>query len=156
MSDTTIQNTYAKTAFLYLFCGALFGTGLSISGMTDQNKVIGFLDLFGDWDPSLIFVMVGGISVTFIGYKMIFKRSSPLWYDAFMLPTSKVIDKNLVLGALLFGIGWGLYGYCPGPAIASLAYLHWESFLFVAAMATGMFLQSKHTAYATNKSLNKP
>jgi len=148
------HNTNLKTGFLYLLCGALFGAGLSLSGMTDQNKVLGFLDLFGSWNPSLIFVMAGGISVTFIGYKIIFKRSSPLWADAFMLPTSKLIDKNLVLGALLFGIGWGLYGYCPGPAIASLAYLHWETFLFVAAMIIGMFLQSKQAAYTENKALN--
>jgi len=154
MSNTTSQNT--KTGFLYLFCGALFGAGLTLSGMTDQNKVLGFLDLFGNWDPSLIFVMAGGIGVTFIGYRIIFKRSSPLWGDAFMLPTSKIIDKNLILGALCFGIGWGLYGYCPGPAIASLALLHWETFLFVAAMIAGMFLQSKQAAYADNKALNPP
>jgi uncharacterized membrane protein YedE/YeeE len=151
MSNKTF---HIKTGFLYLFCGALFGAGLTLSGMTDQNKVLGFLDLFGSWDPSLIFVMVGGIFVTFIGYKIIFKRSSPLWADAFMLPTSTIIDKNLVLGALLFGAGWGLYGYCPGPAIASLAQLHWETFLFVAAMIAGMFLQSKQAAYTANKAFN--
>jgi uncharacterized membrane protein YedE/YeeE len=135
-----------KKGFLYLVCGVFFGAGLSLSGMTDQNKVLGFLDLFGNWDPSLIFVMVGGICVTFVGYKLIFKRSSPLLGDVFMLPASKVIDKNLVMGALLFGVGWGLYGYCPGPAIASLAYLHWETLLFVAAMVGGMFLAPRQAA----------
>ena len=138
-----MTNTSIKTTLLYLLCGALFGAGLSLSGMTDQNKVLGFLDLFGDWDPSLIFVMVGGITVAFIGYKLIFKKKSPVWGEAFKLPTTKTIDKDLVLGALLFGVGWGLYGYCPGPAIASLASLHWETLLFVAAMITGMFLRSK-------------
>jgi len=154
MKYTVSQNNNIRTALTYLFCGALFGAGLSLSGMTDQNKVLGFLDFFGDWDPSLIFVMVGGICVTFIGYKFIFKRQSPLWGEVFTLPTSKIIDKNLVLGALLFGIGWGLYGYCPGPAIASLAYLHWETLLFVAAMMTGMFLQSKQAAYTAKKVLS--
>ena len=138
-----MTNTSIKTTLLYLLFGALFGAGVSLSGMTDQNKVLGFLDLFGDWDPSLIFVMVGGITVAFIGYKLIFKKKSPVWGEAFQLPTTKTIDKDLVLGAFLFGVGWGLYGYCPGPAIASLASLHWETLLFVAAMITGMFLRSK-------------
>ena len=145
------SNNNVKAALMYLFCGALFGAGLSLSGMTDQNKVIGFLDIFGAWDASLIFVMMGGVCVTLVGYKLIFKRLSPIWADSFLLPTSKVIDKNLILGALLFGVGWGLYGYCPGPAIASLAYLHWETFVFVTAMITGMFLQSKQAGIATQK-----
>jgi uncharacterized membrane protein YedE/YeeE len=146
-----MNNFSVKIALLYLFCGALFGAGLSLSGMTDQNKVLGFLDLFGEWDPSLIFVMIGGICTTFIGYKLIFKKNSPLCGDIFMLPTSKTIDKDLVLGALIFGIGWGLYGYCPGPAIASLAYLNGETLLFVAAMIAGMFLRSRQTAHSVNK-----
>lgn len=148
MNLPTTNVNSIKTALLYLLCGALFGIGLSLSGMTDQNKVLNFLDLAGHWDPSLIFVMISGISVTFVGYRYIFKRSSPFWAESFMLPTSNVIDKPLIQGALLFGAGWGLYGYCPGPAIASLAYFHWETLLFMAAMLAGMFLQSKH---ANNK-----
>lgn len=131
-----------KYSFFYLLCGILFGGGLSVSGMTDQNKIIGFLDLFGQWDPTLIFVMAGGVGVTFFGYRVILKQKSPLWGDKFLLPTSSSIDKNLILGSVLFGIGWGLYGYCPGPAIASLAYLNWETLLFVVAMIAGMYLRT--------------
>jgi len=143
MTDTNKQSTHFTYAICYLIFGALFGAGLSISGMTDQTKVLGFLDLFGEWDPTLIFVMGGGVGVTFIGYRAIFKRPMPFWSKAFMLPKTTTIDINLVLGSALFGIGWGLYGYCPGPAIASLAQLNWETFLFVTAMIGGMFLRSK-------------
>lgn len=151
MGQASVGKYTYKTVCLYLLCGALFGAGLTLSGMTDQTKVLGFLDLFGTWDPSLIFVMVGGICVTLVGYRMIFRRSTPLLGNSFLLPSAKVIDKDLVLGALLFGIGWGLYGYCPGPAIASLASLHWETLLFVAAMVSGMFLQSKQSHYTRKK-----
>ncbi len=143
MTGTQKQSIHLTYACYYFIFGALFGAGLSISGMTDQNKVLGFLDLFGEWDPTLIFVMAGGVVVTFIGYSAIFKRKMPILSKAFMLPKTTVIDINLVLGSALFGIGWGLYGYCPGPAIASLAQLNWETFLFVFAMIGGMFLRSK-------------
>jgi len=132
--------------FCYLICGALFGVGLSISGMTDQNKVLGFLDLFGQWDPTLMFVMGGGVGITMICYRFVLKRPMPFWGNLFILPRTTAIDKNLVLGSILFGIGWGLYGYCPGPAIASLAHLHGETLLFVVAMVLGMFLRSKQEA----------
>ena len=143
MTGTQKQSIHLTYACYYFIFGALFGAGLSISGMTDQNKVLDFLDLFGQWDPTLMFVMGGGVGITMIGYRFILKRPMPLWGNRFMLPISTVIDKNLVLGSILFGIGWGLYGYCPGPAIASLAHLHWETFLFAGAMVLGMFLRSK-------------
>ena len=104
-----------------LFSGVLFGFGLAISGMTDTAKVIGFLDLFGNWIPDLIFVMGAAVATTMIGFYFIFKyKSKPLFDTDFNLPLNQTLDRKLILGASIFGIGWGLYGYCPGPAIASL------------------------------------
>ncbi len=132
-------------ALVYLIGGIIFGFGLAYSGMTDPRKVQGFLDIFGAWDITLIFVMGGGLTVTLIGYHFIFKRHSPIFTDTFCLPTNKHIDKNLISGAVLFGIGWGLYGYCPGPAVAALSYLDSDTFLFVFAMLAGAYLQRRLT-----------
>lgn len=126
---------------LYLVFGLLFGLGLAISGMTDPMKVLGFLDLFGAWDPTLIFVMASGVGTTMIAYNFIF-RQKPIFSKEFYLPNQKHVDKKLVTGAILFGIGWGLYGYCPGPAIAALSYLSSDTFLFVAAMLSGIYIHS--------------
>lgn len=98
----------------------LFGFGLEISGMTNPEKVIGFLDFFGNWDPSLSLVMGGAIGVHFFTFKMISKMKHPLLTDKFLIPTGKRIDKKLILGAILFGMGWGMGGFCPGPALASM------------------------------------
>lgn len=123
-----------------LFCGALFGFGLALSGMTDVSQVIGFLDLFGAWDPTLAFVMGGGLLISLPFFQLgIVRLQAPLFDDAFRLPTRSDIDARLVTGAALFGIGWGLVGLCPGPAIASLAYLNPDILLFAVAMVVGMF-----------------
>ena len=95
--------------------GALFGVGLVLSGMTRADKVIGFLDLFGDWDPTLAFVMMGAIAMHLTLYRIILRRQSPLWGDRFHVPTRRDISPQLVVGAAIFGVGWGLGGYCPGP-----------------------------------------
>ncbi len=121
-----------------LVAGLLFGAGLLISGMINPAKVIGFLDLAGNWDPSLAFVMLGGVTVTAIGYRTVLRRSQPLFEPKFSLPTRTDIDPSLVLGAGLFGIGWGLSGYCPGPALAGLGFGRPETLVFVAAMLLGM------------------
>jgi hypothetical protein len=124
-----------------LLCGMLFGFGLALSGMTDINNVIGFLDLFGDWNPMLAFVMVGGILVSLPFFQFgLGKIKAPLFADVFRLPTKTDIDGRLIGGAALFGIGWGLVGLCPGPAIASLAYLNIDSLYFGVAMMAGMFV----------------
>lgn len=123
-----------------LICGTLFGIGLAMSGMTDTAKVQGFLDIFGNWVPDLAFVMGGAVLVTLALTRPILKRSAPLFADRFFLPEKSSIDRSLILGSLCFGIGWGLYGYCPGPAIAALSYLDWNAYLFVAAMVCGMAL----------------
>lgn len=120
--------------------GAVFGMGLTVSGMINPGKVIGFLNLAGDWDPSLILVMAGGLAVTLPAFQLILKRSAPLLEARFYLPTRKDLDARLLGGAVLFGLGWGIAGLCPGPALVALTTLNSPVYLFVAAMATGMLL----------------
>lgn len=120
--------------------GLLFGLGLIVSGMSDPAKVQNFLDPFGAWDPSLAFVMLGAIAVTFAGYRLAFRRGRPLLADTLSLPSKTDIDVRLLAGAGLFGIGWGLSGFCPGPAIVSLPLLATGTLVFVPAMLTGMLL----------------
>ena len=122
-----------------LFSGIIFGTGLVISGMTNPEKVIGFLDLFGQWDPSLIFVMMGAIIVSAPVFFLFRNKNKPLFADNFTIPTLKSIDKNLIVGSGTFGIGWGMVGFCPGPAISSLALLNTYSVFFVLSLAGGFY-----------------
>lgn len=123
-----------------LIAGIIFGIGLAVSGMINPAKVLSFLDLAGHWDATLLFVMGGGMLTAMLGYHFVLKRKAPLFADKFYLPTSKDIDLRLVGGSALFGIGWGVSGFCPGPAVASLAYGHWQSILFVVAMGAGALL----------------
>lgn len=123
-----------------LVVGTLFGLGLAASGMTNTAKVIGFLDLFGHWDVDLLFVMGSAVAVTFIGFKLVLKRDTPLFDSSFSLPTNTKLDPKLIIGAAIFGIGWGLYGYCPGPAIASLVYLSPTTVAFVVSMVLGFWI----------------
>ena len=118
--------------------GLMFGLGLLLSGMTDPGKVLGFLDLFGLWDPSLAFVMGGAILVGFFAFALAKKRTTSFLGGALRLPTSTVVDKRLVIGSLLFGAGWGLAGFCPGPALVSMAAGQEKALIFVAAMVVGM------------------
>ncbi|WP_462321240.1 DUF6691 family protein [Halochromatium sp.] len=119
--------------------GTLFAIGLGVSGMTLPQKVIGFLDLGGDWDASLAFVMIGSAGVYLIFYRWIKQRSSPLFDTEFHIPTRNDIDQRLLVGAALFGIGWGLVGFCPGPAMTALVSGHPEALIFFTAMVTGMY-----------------
>lgn len=121
--------------------GALFGVGLAVSGMTRPEKVVGFLDLAGAWDASLAFVMVGAIVVHFIAYRLARRRLAPLFDTRFHLPTRRDIDRRLVIGAAVFGIGWGLGGFCPGPAIVAAASGAVPAIAFVAAMTVGIVLE---------------
>lgn len=123
-----------------LVAGVIFGLGLSVSGMINPAKVLNFLDLFGSWDPSLIFVMLGGIVVTFLGYRYINGIPKPFYDEAFHTPLSTQIDKKLIVGAVLFGLGWGLAGLCPGPAIAGLVMAKGKSVLFVLSMFAGFYI----------------
>lgn len=120
-----------------LACGLLFGAGLALSGMTDTAKVLGFLDLFGRWIPDLAFVMGGAVCVTLVSFRFVLKRR-PLLAPDFSLPTRSDLDPQLLTGAALFGIGWGVYGYCPGPALSALVYLDAATAVFVLAMLAGM------------------
>lgn len=120
-----------------LSAGILFGFGLAVSEMINPNKVLGFLDLFGDWDPSLAFVMGSAVGVTLIGFRFVLRRDRPLFAEGFSLPTKTELDGPLIAGAALFGVGWGLAGYCPGPAISALVLGFWEPFVFVLALLLG-------------------
>jgi uncharacterized membrane protein YedE/YeeE len=123
-----------------LFCGLVFGAGLLISGMVQPIKVLGFLDIFGAWDPSLAVVMIAALAVSVPGFRLASGRSQPLLDAHSFWPTKRDIDSPLVVGAALFGIGWGLVGLCPGPALESLATLSPGIIVFVAAMAGGIAL----------------
>lgn len=118
--------------------GLLFGVGLILSGMTDPAKVIGFLDITGKWDPSLVFVMLGAISVSYFAFRIARKQSTTIIGQPIAIPTKREIDSRLIAGSIVFGIGWGLAGYCPGPGLASLATGNEEPILFVATMLFGM------------------
>jgi uncharacterized membrane protein YedE/YeeE len=120
--------------------GLIFGLGLVVSGMSDPAKVLNFLDLIGTWDPSLAFVMGGAVLVTFVGYRLALARRAPLLGSRFELPTRKDVDPRLVGGAALFGLGWGLGGYCPGPALTALPLAAPGTLVFLPAMLAGMWL----------------
>lgn len=134
-----------RTSLIALAAGLLFGIGLAISGMFDPAKVLGFLDIAaiasGGWDPSLAFVMAGGLLVTLPAFQLARRWKQPVAAPQFQTPSAKGIDRRLVLGALLFGIGWGLVGYCPGPALAALVFGAAGTIVFVLAMIAGMWLQ---------------
>lgn len=121
--------------------GSLFGVGLTVSRMIDPAKVLGFLDLAGDWDPSLALVMAGALAVMAIAYRIRAGRSAPFFADVFQIPTRRDIDARLAIGALIFGTGWGLVGFCPGPAISGIALGRYEVMVFVLAMLAGMAAQ---------------
>ena len=123
-----------------LLCGLVFGLGLWISGMAQPVKVIGFLDIFGRWDPSLGVVMVSAVSVAWIGYRLVWRRDRPLLAPEFDLPSNRRIDARLLAGAALFGAGWGLGGDCPGPALTNLGFARPATIAFVACMCIGIAL----------------
>lgn len=123
------------------FIGVLFAMGLVISGMAQPAKVIGFLDIFGAWDPSLAFVMGSALIVTHFGFKFALGKPSPVLSATFQVPSAKHIDARLLIGAGLFGIGWGLSGFCPGPVLVALGSGHSEVIMFVVAMFAGFFLK---------------
>jgi hypothetical protein len=123
-----------------LVAGVLFGFGLTVSGMTEADKVVHFLDVTGTWDASLAFVMGGAIGVHFVAYRLVPRMASPWFATTFQIPTRRDLDARLVAGSALFGVGWSLGGFCPGPAITSLVALQPKVLVFVAAMFVGMLL----------------
>jgi uncharacterized membrane protein YedE/YeeE len=126
-----------------LGAGLLFGAGLVISGMTDPNKVIGFLDVLGHWDASLMLVMVGAIGVHAPVYRWLRGRTAPWLTDGFSIPPPRRIDSKLLFGALVFGVGWGLSGYCPGPSLVAVPSLRLGTLVFVSALMVGTVLTGK-------------
>lgn len=132
-----------KTIAAAFACGTLFGIGLAMAEMTDPARVIGFLDIAGDWDPTLVLVMGAGLAVSLPLFPLVLKRQHPLFSENFSLPTKKDIDGPLLVGAALFGIGWGLAGLCPGPAIAALTTGSPGVLTFVAAMIAGQWLAAR-------------
>jgi uncharacterized membrane protein YedE/YeeE len=121
--------------------GALFALGLALSGMTKPSKIMGFLDIAGRWDASLAFVMMGAIAVHFVAYRFIRRRSAPLFDTKFHVPTRKDIDPRLVLGAALFGVGWGLGGFCPGPGLVAAGGGSLHAVIFLVGMTLGMLVE---------------
>jgi len=138
-----------KAAATSFAAGVLFAIGLGVSGMTQPDKVTSFLDLFGAWDASLAFVMVGAIAVYAVLHRLIARRTGPLFDTRFHLPTRKDLDSRLILGASVFGMGWGLAGYCPGPGLVSAAAGGLSAVAFVASMALGMKLEQVVSQWLT-------
>ena len=129
-----------KLSLAALASGALFGTGLAMSGMTDPRRVLGFLDLLGDFDPTLMFVLGGAVATTMLLFRFVLRRGSPVLADTFHLSTLKRVDRRLLGGAAIFGIGWGIAGYCPGPALAGVGVGSIEALWFVPALLAGLLL----------------
>ena len=126
-----------------LFCGIIFGIGLVISQMINPVKVLGFLNLFGEWDPSLAFVMIGALIISSPSFHLFKNKEKPIFSSSFSIPSKKEIDKELIFGSILFGAGWGLVGLCPGPAITSIALLNVSSAIFVVSMFISFYIASK-------------
>ena len=143
------------TKIISLLSGFIFGLGLTISSMVNPEKVLGFLNLFGNWDPSLIFVMLGGILMS--APFLFFFKNKPLFVKIFLIPKIKTIDSKLIIGSSLFGVGWGLVGLCPGPAIASLAFMNVYSIVFVVSMSIGFlvvkFIRNKKEKFVSTSIL---
>ena len=126
-----------------LFCGTIFGIGLVISQMINPAKVLGFLNVFGEWDPSLVFVMIGALIISSPLFHLFKNKEKPIFSTSFSISENKEIDKRLIFGSILFGGGWGLAGLCPGPAISSIALLNISSVTFVFSMFIGFYIASK-------------
>ena len=130
----------ARITLAALLSGALFGLGLAVSGMTDPLRILGFLDVSGDFDPALLFVLGGAVLTTLVLFRVVLRQPTPVFAARFQISDLRAIDRPLLLGAALFGIGWGLAGYCPGPVLVGLGVLSAEALWFVPAMIGGMLL----------------
>ena len=127
--------------FYAIATGLIFGVGIAVSGMMDPAKVLNFFDVAGTWDPGLAFVMGGALSVTFVGYRLVWLRDAPLFDRRFQVPTADAIDLKLIGGSALFGIGWGIAGFCPGAAIPALGTGRWEVALFLVCVTIGFYIR---------------
>ena len=129
-----------KQNLVALFCGLIFGLGLSLSQMIDRDRILGFLDITGNWDSTLLFVLGGAVGITLITFRFVLRLSHPIGEAKFYLPTKTNVDRTLIFGAAIFGIGWGIAGYCPGPAITALVIDPVNPTLFLLALIIGSFL----------------
>jgi hypothetical protein len=137
-----------KQNLVALLAGVLFGLGLGLSQMIDRDRVLGFLDVTGMWDPTLVFVLGGAVAVTVITFRFVLRRPHPILTDTFHLPTKKDIDIPLVVGSAIFGIGWGIAGYCPGPGITALVLGIWNPVLFVIALIAGSLTYKWYSSHS--------
>lgn len=135
-----------KQSGLAFIAGIIFGVGLGLSQMVDRQRVLGFLDLAGNWDPTLLFVLGGAVSVTVIAFRFVLNQQTPLLGTQFHLPTRQDIDWQLITGAAIFGVGWGIAGYCPGPGITALAIGDRNSIYFLLSMLAGMVAFNRYVA----------
>ncbi|MGF1540218.1 MAG: DUF6691 family protein [Pleurocapsa sp.] len=145
-----------KQNLIALLSGLLFGFGLSLSQMIDRDRVLGFLDVAGNWDPTLLFVLGGAVGVTVIAFRFVLRLPKPIFGNKFYLPTKKDLDRSLILGAAIFGIGWGIAGYCPGPGIAALVLGIGNPVLFIIAFIGGSLTYQWYTHRATQSDRPKP
>lgn len=136
-----------KQIVIALLTGLVFGAGLALSDMVNPARVLAFLDIFGAWDPALAFVMIGAIIPSSIAYWFTRRMRHPVLGTQFFIPENQTIDRQLLIGGAIFGAGWGLAGYCPGPAIAGMALGDWQPFVLVAAMLAGMWMQRQFTDF---------
>jgi uncharacterized membrane protein YedE/YeeE len=135
-----MDKKFNMSKIISLICGIIFGIGLTVSQMIDPAKVLGFLNIFGDWDPSLAFVMIGALIISSPFFHLFKNNKKPIFADSFSYSNNKELNKKLIIGSSLFGAGWGLAGLCPGPAIASLALFNTSSIIFVITMFVGFYL----------------
>lgn len=140
-----------KSNLVALIAGVLFGLGLSVSQMIDRQRVLGFLDITGPWDPTLLFVLGGAVGITLITFRFVLRLPHPFLSHQFYLPTPKGIDRSLIIGSAIFGVGWGITGYCPGPGIAALVLGSWNPVLFVAAMIMGSLTYKWYSTHYSGK-----
>lgn len=139
-----------------LLAGVLFGFGLGLSQMIDRDRVLNFLDVAGTWDPTLLFVLSGAVAVTVIAFRFVLRLPHPILTTQFHLPTKQAIDLPLVLGAGIFGIGWGIAGYCPGPGITALVLGIWNPVLFLLAFIAGSLVYKRYSNYQNQRSNSTP
>lgn len=130
-----------------LIVGLLFGAGLALSGMIDPARVLGFLDMAGAWDPTLMFVLGSALMPSALAYAIVRRMKRPVMAEEFCIPQNRLVERRLIAGGAMFGVGWGLVGLCPGPAIAGLVLGRWEVWLFVGAMVAGMWLQRAYADF---------
>lgn len=141
--------------FATYLVGLVFGVGISLSGMSNPAKVVNFFDVAGTWDPSLAFVMGGALIVTGIGYRLVFRRSAPVFETSFQVPSSRTIDARLIGGSAVFGVGWGIAGFCPGGALPALGTGKPEVLIFFVAMIAGIFLAKALMKFNVNRQENR-